>query len=247
MANETKEKPIQETQTYLEETNPHLEAVTKAMELVEKDATDEAKKLLKESVTAYKTVREGATKKLTEFQAKQKADKEAFEKSRETFVKTEPVVSKDSLVSLERVQALKKYAVENGLTEEQYNGMVKYDNDLLAGQKEYGQTVIKNQLATYEADLVKNPKFSAANRAESDRKIEALYKAKAKPELLELIKTVPQAQHPLFKEFLLSIAEGMDAEELVGGETKQNSETPEYAREFSKTAADAKAAGVRKR
>lgn len=242
-----KTEQTQETQTYLDETNPHFEAVSKAYELFEKDPNDEAKKAVKESYTAYKATREALAKRQADAKVKTDADKAAFEKSRETFLKTEPVVPKDSLVSLERVQALKKYSAENGLTEEQFNGMVKYDNDLLQGQKAYSELTVKNQLATYEAELVKNPKFSVANRAESDRKIDALYKAKAKPELLELIKTVPQANHPLFKEFLLSIAEGMDADELVGGETRRNEEIPGYAKEFSKTAEDARKAGVRPR
>jgi hypothetical protein len=244
MANE---KPVQETQTYLEETTPHLTAVEKALELVEKDATEDAKKALKESVTAYKTVREGVSKKLTDYQAAQKAAKEAADKGLEEFKKKAAEVPKDSLVSLERVQALKKYAVENGLNEEQFNGMVKYDNDLLQGQRAYNETVVKTKLAEYETELAKDPKFSAANRAESDRKIDALYKAKASPALMELIKTVPQANHPEFKKFLLAIAEGMDAKELVAGDKSGGQEIPDYAKEFSKTAADAKAAGVRPR
>lgn len=244
MANE---KPVQETQIYLEETTPHLEAVTKALELVEKDATDDAKKALKESVTAYKAVRDGFSKKLSEYQAKIKADKENSVKGLGEFKKKDAVVPKDFVVSLERVQALKTYAVENGLTEEQFNGMVKYDNDLLQGQRDYNETVVKTKLAEYEAELTKDPKFSAANRAESERKIEALYKAKATPELMELIKTVPQANHLAFKKFLLSIADGMDAKDLIQGDNSGGQEIPDYAKEFSKTAADAKAAGVRGR
>lgn len=244
------EKASQETQTYLEETNPHFEAVNTAFEAFEKDPSEANRNALKKAKDDYKSVREtvkaAAVKNLTEAEAQAKAAKEATDKAVEEFRKKEPTLPANSPLSKDRVAQLKEYALKNGLSEKDFNDLVQYDHNLLLSDRQALAAQRDLEAKEWAAQVDKDPDLGGNNKAQADRLIDALLDAKMDKETREKFNSSHEAKNPGFRKFLLSIAKGMEPAELklgdLGRQESNQGAGPES--EFSQTAKDAKARGV---
>lgn len=237
---------IEGTQTHLDESIPSAEAVYKASEAYTKTPNEETKAAFKKSFEDYnadaeKTYTERATKT-----AQQKAEKEQAQKLVEEFKAKKLTAPAGSLVSPEKLEKIQKYAVEQGLNEKQALDLVNMENQILVDYEAVKTKQLEARKAEFAQENEKNPKLGGAAKNRADQLINALIKAKGDAELEKLFKEYPASQHPKFREFLLNIAEGMDAGELqMGGSAAiTGEEEAPWRKEFAATHAAAVKAGV---
>lgn len=241
----------QETQTYLDETNPHAEAVQTAFDAHGATPTDETKKALKEAYGKYKdvvnTVKAAVTKNL-ETQKGKKAQAEADRAKLVDELKTQELTAPDgSLISKERLASIKEFALKERLTKAEADDMVKTEHQILAVHAAQDALSIEAKKQEYANLEAKNPKLGGANKTKADQLINALIELKFTPKAKEAWAKMKLID-PEIRESLLNIAEAMDPGELKiqenAADRKGSHPDEPWKDEFSKTAADAKKAGV---
>jgi len=228
---------------------PDVEVLLGAVEALTKEKTEAAYGTLSKVAGEFKTAHEALKKTQTAAAAKAAEDKAKADKEIEDFKKSDLKAPENSKLTSDRLTEIKNYALANGLTPKQTNDLVTFANQTIevhdanrAAADQRNAEALKVEIAALND---KHPRLGGALKERSERLINALVDAKGTPELKAAMEKFPTANHPVFREFLLNIAEGMEPGTLKLGNSNESGATDApWKTEFPKTAAAAKAAGV---